>query len=261
MAEKKYYINIDLQNLSKIHLNEELYDVDTRCKLKEKRKEAHKEWQVFSEGEVIAFLEHKEKLVTRGRPVRNFAICKLCSKLKEFELQYVEEIRQIGKSMNTSEHGKKILINYNKIDQFLDDVKTDVHKIVNNIHFFLSENDQNLKESFVTNLYVFDNSITKGKMTLRSSQYLEGLEDHGFETPELERKLELYYLSRDYEFPSYEGMTEPAQDQKWYHKILNSVKKNLDIIDVLLGSLSSAVPVLSAATEYKETVEHAVNYS
>lgn len=258
MAEKKYYINTNLQNLSKIHLNEDLYDVDTRCKLKEKRQEAHKEWKVYSEEEVTAFLENKKELRSEGRVVRNFAICKICSQRKEFDLPYVEEIKRISDS---NPEYKKILIDYDKIDQFLDDIKVDVHKIVNNMHLLLSENDRHLKESFVKNLHVFDNSISKGKTTLRSKQYLELLEDHGFETPELKRKLELYYLSRNYEFPVQEDEIQPVQKQKWYHKILHAVKKNLSIIDVILGSLSDAVPGLSAASEYKETVEHVVNYS
>ena len=37
MKEKKYIINIDFNTRSVIHLNPKLFDIDTRCIVKEKR--------------------------------------------------------------------------------------------------------------------------------------------------------------------------------------------------------------------------------
>lgn len=258
MERKKYIINIDFNTRSVIHLNPKLFDVDSRCIVKEKIK-AHGGWEEYSEEEVILFLEQKRKLFFKGRSASELTVCKLCSKLEEYTLPFIEKIKEIEKLI--LEPPREITINYKKIEKFLDDISIDVHNIVNNLDFFLSPKDKELKESFKKNLYVFDNSISKGKKTLRAEQHLEALEDHGFETPELERKLKLYYQAREYEFPRQKDETTHAEKPKWHQKLWNKVKKHLDIIDVILGSLSSAVPGLSAATEFKETVEHTVNYS
>lgn len=259
MDEKKYLINIDFTTTSKIHLNGELHKIDIRCKPREKNKK-YGGWVSYSKEEIQKFVDKSEKLSFDEREVTNLVRCDLCAKNKEYDFGDLVDLKKLEVA-STVAPKLEYQINHKKIILFLDDIKDDVRKIVYNLHYFID--DEELRRSFSYSLNVFTQSIQKGKYQVEQKRYQQGLLDHGFFSPELERKLDLYYSARSsYEFPLKQVEdVQSNEKKKWYHKLWKPVKKHLGIIDVILGSLSSVIPVLGAATEYKETVEYAIENS
>jgi len=257
MVEKKYLINIDFTTKSRIHFNSKLHDVDIRCNERKKNRK-YGGWVLYSKDEIQKFVDKSEKLFFDDTEVTNLTRCDLCSKFDDYDFGLLFDMEEgsIAYSVTVQEYS----INHEKIKLFLNDVKYDIQQIVKKLDWFTD--DEILQKSFTQNLWVFNNSINIGKQQIIQKRYQKGLLDHGFYSPELERKLDLYYNARDYEFPQHKPLEiKSDKNERWYQKLLNSVKKHLGIIDVILGSLASVIPALGAATEYKETVEHAVNYS
>jgi len=257
MVEKKYIINIDFTTKSKIHFNSKLHDTDTRCKERKKNRK-YGGWVSYTKDEVQKFVDKSEKLFFDSKEVTNLTRCDLCAKFDDYDFDSLFDLdkHSVAKSMYKLEYR----IDHEKIKLFLNDIKYDVQQIVKKLHWFTD--DEILQKSFSYNLWVFNNSINKGKQKITNKMYQQGLMDHGFYSPELERKLDLYYNARKYEFPQQKSTEiKYNKNENWFQKLWNSVKKHLGIIDVILGSLASVIPVLGAATEYKETVEHTVNYA
>jgi hypothetical protein len=77
MNAKKYRINVDFPERSLVHLNPELYKVDVRCTIKEKKKEDG--GSVFAtQEEVSEYLAGTRRLIFENKRVENLDMCKLC---------------------------------------------------------------------------------------------------------------------------------------------------------------------------------------
>lgn len=260
MKNEKYIINIDFRTKSRVHLNSVFYKVDTRCIRREKKKEFGG-WVTYSKEDAEKFLQKSKKLFFDNKPVTNLRTCHLCSKLDEYDFpEFIDEDKFISEKIQISLYDYDIP--HQKIEKCLDDIITDVHKIVKNLHFFLGEKDKELKESFTNNLWVFDNSIYKGKQLITQKRFQQGLIDHGFHSPEIERKMELYNQSRDYEFHQQElDEIEPQKGANWYSRLFRCVGRNLGMINVILGSLASIISAFGAAEEFKQSLENTITYS
>jgi len=191
-----------------------------------------------------------------GREVTNLTKCSLCAKREEYDFDWLpEEIKFVEERIMVVQHH----INHIDIQQSLENFKDDIHKVVNNLHFL--NVDKNTQEAFKQNLWVFDESIEKGKKLITQQKYQQGLIDHGFYEQEFSRKNTMYQQSRDYEFPKNLDQIKSQEKHHWYDRVFRWVGRNLSIINVILGSLSSIISALGAATEFKETIEHAINYA
>ena len=85
-AERKYLINVDLAERSRIHLNPNLFETDSRCRTGQKIPSDG--GAVYaSEAEAQRYLALKGSLRFQGRQVTNLQTCKLCSKLPEYGLE------------------------------------------------------------------------------------------------------------------------------------------------------------------------------
>jgi len=85
-SEKKYLINVDFPERSRIHLNPNLFELDSRCRTGPKNPSDG--GAVYaSEAEAQRYLALKGSLRFRGRQVTNLQTCKLCSKLSEYGLE------------------------------------------------------------------------------------------------------------------------------------------------------------------------------
>ena len=69
-----------------------------------------------------------------------------------------------------------------------------------------------------------------GKKMLKQKKFQRGLKDHGFYSPELERKLKLYYESREFNFPTKQKLDE-----------LEYQKQKECFLDYLVGSAEISV--------------------
>lgn len=255
--EKKYVINVDFPTTSRIHLNSDNFSVSKRC-IKREKKEKNGGWVEYSESEIRVFLEDKKQLFFGNRLVKNLTTCSICAKLPQYDFPHIEPIKKLVHEIRQT-YELEYEVQYDKIRKFLSNVKEDIHKIVNNLHYVLLDENKKFLESFKTNLWVFDRSIEKGMKELPNKKYQQGLIDHGFHSPEIERKMEMYEDSRNYEFP--QEVQDISKEKGLRERFFGWIGKNLSIINVILGSLSSIIPALGTATEYKETIEHAVNYS
>jgi len=85
-AGKKYLIDVDFAERSRIHLNPSLFELDSRCRT-DPKKPSDGGTVYASEAEVQRYLALKGSLRFQGKPVTNLQTCKLCSNLPEYGLK------------------------------------------------------------------------------------------------------------------------------------------------------------------------------
>lgn len=85
MTDVKYLINVDFPEISRIHLNPENHDIDTRCQpgIKNPRDGGI---VYATEEEAASYLRHEDILTFDGKAVENLQKCKLCSSKLEYNL-------------------------------------------------------------------------------------------------------------------------------------------------------------------------------
>lgn len=85
MVETKYLINVDFLEVSRIHLNPDKYDIDTRCKTGPKNPDSGGTL-LATEEEASDYLNNKRTLTFQNKPVQNLKKCKLCSNKPGYNL-------------------------------------------------------------------------------------------------------------------------------------------------------------------------------
>lgn len=253
---QKYIINVNFRTGSIIHLNSQKHKVDQRCVRRESKRFRY--WVLTFEDEVKSYLKKIKPLFFEEKEVTNLRKCKLCSQIKEYGLDEFPDTES-----------DKPSIEYNKIEQFLDDIKIDISKIVDYLIVMQPLKEKKWALLLKDNIGFFNNSIDRGKKILRQRKFQTGLIDHAFYGKEFERKLMLFYDSRNYsiskqelEFEKVEEMKDDSRTIPQYRRIISRVlsplKRHLGAINVILGSLANVISVLGMAEEFKQTAEQAV---
>lgn len=85
MNDKKYLINVDFPEISRIHLNPELFNIDPRCRTGPKNPEDGGVVTVTEE-EATRYLRNGASLFYDGKQVTNLKRCQLCSNSPEYNL-------------------------------------------------------------------------------------------------------------------------------------------------------------------------------
>lgn len=85
MADTKYLINVDFPEVSRVHLNPDKYDIDSRCRTRPKNPDVGGSLLVTEE-EASRYLRHESMLTFHNKPVKNLQKCKLCSIKSEYHL-------------------------------------------------------------------------------------------------------------------------------------------------------------------------------
>ncbi len=252
--DEKYIININFRTGSIIHLNSQKHKVDQRCIRRESKRYRH--WVLTFEDEVKSYLKKTSSFFFEEKEVTNLRKCKLCSQIKEYGLDEFPDIES-----------DKPSIEYNKIEQFLDDVENDISNIVDYLIVMQPLKEKKWVLLLKDNIEFFNNSIERGKKILRQKKFQTGLIDHAFYGKEFERKLMLFYDSRNYSISKQElefedTRTDSEQISRWCRRklytILKPIKRHLGAINVILGSLANVISVLGMAEEFKQTAEQAV---
>lgn len=85
MSEAKYLINVDFPEISRIHLNPEMYDIDNRCRTGSKNV-SDGGTVIVTEEEAASYLRNERVLMFQNQPVNNLQKCVLCSSKPEYNL-------------------------------------------------------------------------------------------------------------------------------------------------------------------------------
>jgi hypothetical protein len=85
VTDAKYLINVDFFEISRIHLNPEVYDIDPRCSTGIKDADAGG-IVLTTEEEASRYLRKETILTFNSKPVTNLQKCKLCSNKPDYTL-------------------------------------------------------------------------------------------------------------------------------------------------------------------------------
>ena len=178
---------------------------------------------------------------------------------------------------------------YSKIDHFLTDAKNDVRDIVFNFMEFLTAPElRSTIGMFKENYGYFEESIKNIPSELEKEEFWKGLKQHGLTGKELDRKLSIYYISREHYVASRNSFVKsllslgdelrkkysqakrelgkikdwPEKAQQKYNSVREKFRKFriskerlFDIINTLLKSIVDVIGIGGLASEFKDSTE------